>query len=183
MLLFDIVPYCGMMQVSDWGVRKGLHKAMLTEEQFEELQYRIQDVKPKYTRTPHFNPYYPLQKIASCGICGGIKRITGSTGCNGHGGKPERYYCMDCKKYQQRAKMHSGLDKLLMRVYLPSENKKMLVEALKIVWKEKEGDGEGAISALDTRKQELMDTKSRLVHALRIPQLISVLISKRRSAR
>ncbi len=158
--------YCGIMDVSDWGKQKGLHEPMINEAQHEELQYRIRNVKPKYSRTKHFNPKFPLQTLASCGICSGVKRVTGSTSSNGHGGSFDRYYCMDCKKYQQQKNVHSGLNELLEKVYLSDDDKSELLKALAIVWKEKEGDKTEAITSLTRRKIKLEEHKSKLVTTL-----------------
>jgi DNA invertase Pin-like site-specific DNA recombinase len=158
--------YAGIITASDWGARKGLHQAMISEDEFEELQYKIQAVKPRHRSTRHFNPKFPLQTLASCGVCGGVKRITGSTSTNGHGGTFDRYYCMECKTYQQKKNVHAGLSKLLEKTYLANEDKELLLEALKTVWKEKEGDQAHAIASLQRKKIELEEHKRKLVSTL-----------------
>lgn len=143
-------------------IHHGIHKPMITNDEFEELQIIVTGRTVK-KRNRHYNPEFPGQKLLSCGKCGSIKRTTGSISSNGHGGKIPRYYCMACKKYWNRDKVHLAVEDYLSRVSLTSEAKTQLRDALVLVWRKKNNDRQHLISALNTKIIDLKKQKSNLV--------------------
>ena len=156
--------YCGRLKAKDWPIHHGIHKPMITTDEFEELQIIVSGRSVK-KRNRHYNPEFPGQKLLSCGRCGSVKRTTGSTSSNGHGGNIPRYYCMACKKYWNRSKVHSAVENYLSRVTLSSEAKAELRNALVFVWRKKNNNRQHLITSLNTKITSLKQRKSNLVQS------------------
>ena len=153
--------YCGTLKVKDWPERRGVHKPMISPKEFEELQIIVSGRIIK-KRNRHYNPEFPGQKLLSCGKCGSIKRTTGSISRNGHGGEFPRYYCMSCKKYWNRDKVHEAVEEYLSNVILPQPTRDKLRDALIMVWRQKNNDRHKLAAALSTKITDLNKLKSQL---------------------
>lgn len=156
--------YCGMVSIKNWPVHKGSHQAMITPDEFEELQYIIQGRKPKYKKT-HHNPAFPGQKVFSCGECGAGGKITGSKSSNGHGGTFERYYCRACRQYNSKQKVHAALDNLIAHVSIPKAHAAKLTKALIQVWDKKNVERSVTVRSMQQVIDKLSEQKASLVVA------------------
>ena len=153
--------YCGQLKVKDWQIYSGLHQRMISPEEFEELQIIVSGRIIK-KRNRHYNPTFPGQKLLSCGVCGATKRTTGSTNSNGHGGRISRYYCMNCKKYWNRDKVHKAVEQYLSQITLSQAAREGLRSALVAMWRQKNNDRQRLIVSLNTKITSLNDMKSKL---------------------
>ena len=153
--------YYGQLKVKDWPQYRGIHKPMITSKEFDELQVIISGRVIK-KRNRHYNPEFPGQKLLSCGKCGSIKRTTGSISKNGHGGEFARYYCMSCKKYWNRDKVHEAVEKYLSVVIMSQPNRDKLRDSLIAIWRQKNNDRHRLAAALSTKITDLNNLKSSL---------------------
>lgn len=129
--------YCGHLKTKRWPLYKaGLHAPMITPEEFEQIQ-EVVSGRVIRKRRRHYNPEFPGQKLFSCGKCGAVKRITGSVSSNGHGGMFPRYYCMNCRKYWNRDKLHASIGRYLESIALNESTSKQLEVVLTAVWRQK----------------------------------------------
>ncbi|HEX7586527.1 MAG TPA: recombinase family protein, partial [Patescibacteria group bacterium] len=90
--------YAGII-VNPWTNEevKGLHKSMITKEEFFKIQ-TILSGKSNRVKRVRLNPNFPLRRTVKCGYCGG--QLTGSCS-HGNGGKYYYYHCYnkDCSMY------------------------------------------------------------------------------------
>lgn len=130
--------YAGIIQMSSWTVNPhGLHKAMITPEQHEQLKNIVKGIVYK----PHkqYNPEFPLSKIMTCKECleEGTKnpKIVGYVNHNGKGNYYKRYKCRVCKQnYMLRDELHGELGDILAGLRLAEAKVKDFLSGLRHVW-------------------------------------------------
>ena len=131
--------YAGII-VNPWANEevKGLHRPMITEEEYHRIRMRIsgKDVKVTHHR---MNPDFRLRKTVLCNECG--KPLTGSFS-TGRNGKHGYYHCFtrECDLYGKgipKSKVEADFAKKL-EVIAPKETFVALLNASVVdVWKEK----------------------------------------------
>jgi site-specific DNA recombinase len=172
---FAIDPYYAGILIMDKQVKqqnkKGLHEPMVSIKEYEELLRVFNGTKKVRGTRKQYNPEFPLSKILLCEDCNGIK-FTGSKKNNGYAKRVTRYYwkyhCRGCGREYDRSLVHELLTKHLERVKYDSEQQEDFVEALEIVWKQKQRDKLKEIQLLKNRLEKLNTTKSKLVIELTI---------------
>lgn len=125
----------------------GLHKPLITREQHLEL-LKIFDAKKKNQKGPrkNGNPKYPLSNIVHCISC--TEKTNGRyVGFDhGNGKNPalvyEKYRCRSCHRYLKKEELHPQVAEQFSKNPVTGESLSDLIEALDIVWKEKEGQAE-----------------------------------------
>lgn len=163
--------YAGMVQMSTWPLNpKGLHQAMITPEQHEELK-TIVTGKKKFARK-QFNSDFSLSNLMGCTECledpeAKYPRIVGYVHHNGKQGERRKYYekyrCRACRKEHKRQDVHDRLNKILEPLELSSEKRDVFIAALMLVWEQEHSDNTRYIQTLQGRLDELADTKNKLV--------------------
>lgn len=142
--------YAGIVEIKKQvNVRNenGLHQPLITIEQHLEL-VRIMENKKKNQSGPrkNGNPKYPLSNLVTCGLCEG-KQYSRYVGYDhGNGKNPslvyEKYRCRACKRYLKREELHPKVVEQFKMNPINKYGVDDLLEALDIVWKQKEGQAE-----------------------------------------
>lgn len=122
----------------------GLHEPLITKEQHFEL-VRIMSKRRKFQIGPrkNGNPRFPCSNIVTCAPCEGKQycRYVGYKHSNGQNPKLayEKYRCRACKRYLTREELHPKIEKQFTKNPITPEGVNDLLEALRYVWKQKEG--------------------------------------------
>lgn len=68
--------YAGIVEFQDWGIskRRGHHKAIISEETYRKIQFKLKRPERKPRETD--NREFPLRRVVDCAYCG--KKLTGS---------------------------------------------------------------------------------------------------------
>ena len=159
--------YAGIIQMSNWTVNpNGLHKAMITPEQHEQLKNIVKGVVYK----PHkqYNPEFPLSKIMTCKECSeeGAKnpKIVGHTNHNGKGSYYHRYKCRACNKnYMLRDELHGELSGILSGLRLAEDKVKDFLSGLRHVWEQEQALSFNSVETLNSRLNSLENEKKGVV--------------------
>ncbi|HVC36517.1 MAG TPA: recombinase family protein [Candidatus Dormibacteraeota bacterium] len=143
--------YAGIVEINKQvHVRNehGLHEPLITKAQHLEL-IKIMDNKKKAQSGPHKNgnPKYPISNLATCDKCLEKTncRYVGFDHGNGKSNSKliyEKYRCRACGRYMTRNELHSKVEGQFKDNPITSEAQDELIKALKIVWKQREGQAE-----------------------------------------
>lgn len=167
--------YAGIIKMSNWVVSpNGLHKAMITPEQHEQLKNIVKGVV--YTPHKQYNPEFPLSKIMTCKECleEGAKnpKIVGYTNHNGRGNSYNRYKCRACNKnYMLRDELHGELNDILSGLRLAEDKVKDFLAGLRHVWEQEQATSFNTAQALKTRLSSLTNDKKAIVLKQALGQL------------
>lgn len=159
--------YAGIIKMSSWTVNpNGLHKAMITPEQHEQLKNIVKGVV--YTPHKQYNPEFPLSKIMTCKECleEGAKnpKIVGYVNNNGRGNYYQRYRCRACKKnYILRDELHDELGDILAGLRLAEAKVKDFLAGLRYVWEQEQATSFNTTEGLKTRLSSLENDKKEVV--------------------
>ena len=159
--------YAGMVKMSDWPINpNGLHKAMITPEQHEQLKKIVKNV----VHTPHkqYNPEFPLAKIMTCKECveEGAKnpKLSGYINHNGQGNYYKRYKCRGCKKnYTRQEEVHGLLSDVFASLRLAEDKVKDFLAGLRQVWEQEQATSFNQAKTLQTRLESLTHDKENVV--------------------
>lgn len=173
--------YAGIVEI-DKQVKvrneNGLHKSLISKEQHEEL-VRIISAKKKNQAGPrkNGNPKYPGNNIVHCELCKG-KRYSRYVGYDhGNGQNPnlvyEKYRCRSCSRYMTRSEMHEAISKCFNRKPT-KEGIDDLIEALDIVWKQREGDALQEANRINHKIKSVETSIASQVEAATDPAHISI---------
>lgn len=159
--------YAGILKVNDWPINEhGLHKPMITT---EELEINIAVAKGrKVRRKQKYNPDFKLNTAFHEPCVDKDGKITGINHKNGKGWSRKEYVCRTCKKRVVQANVHSSMDSLLSRLKPQEDGVKELQKALKQVWSNGEAYRIDRKKSLESRKAELGDKKSQMIHSLSV---------------
>lgn len=173
--------YAGIVEI-DKQVKvrneNGLHAALITKDQHYEL-VKIINAKKKNQAGPrkNGNPKYPGNNIVFCKLCED-KQYGKYVGFDhGNGQNPnlvyEKYRCRACNRYMTRKEMHDGMTKCLKRK--PTKGGiDDLVEALDIVWKQKEGQAAQDATRIKHRIKTIETGIANQVEAATDPENASI---------
>src|ERR1700733_1191746 len=177
-ILFDPY-YAGAIQFSNWEpCLRGLHKAMITLEQHEQLKV-IVDGKKKFTRK-QFNPKYRLSNLMACTDClhdvnARYPRLVGYDHNNGKPGSKrkvyESYKSRCCKVEQKRQVVHDGLNAILGPLELEPSKRDEFLAALRLVWQQEHQDNARFVQTLQQRQSALIADKDSLVMAMAVGKI------------
>lgn len=125
----------------------GLHTPLITKDQHYEL-IKIMDGKKKNQAGPrkNGNPKYPLNNLVTHEPCQNLKygRFVGVDINNGKNKDRvyEKYRCRECKRSIPREELHLKLVQLFRSYRVEGKAVDDLIEALNMVWRQKEGQAE-----------------------------------------
>ncbi|MFA5157860.1 MAG: recombinase family protein [Patescibacteria group bacterium] len=161
--------YAGALRVKTWDKElwndKGLHKAMITLEEWEELQLIVDNKMRKFQRKQH-NPKYPLSNLFYCGDCLD-KKIVGYDHRNGKNNWiGEEYRCRGCHKVIKKQNAHEWTDELLGNIEMVESNTEGFKNALRRVWTEQQKDSFSLLKQLNIRLAKLKDEKTKLAEGV-----------------
>lgn len=140
--------YAGIVEMDEqvkYRNENGLHEALISKEQHRQLVTIIRG-KEKNQTGPRKggNPKYPMNNLVSCDLCSATPngRIVGFDHSNG---KPnskvyEKYRCRACKRYWFRSEIHEMIKQHFQAHTITDSGRDELIKALRIVWKQREGD-------------------------------------------
>lgn len=142
--------YAGIVEV-DKQVKvrneNGLHEPLITKDQHEEL-VRIMNDRPKNQAGPrkNGNPKYPCSNLLTCEHCLG-RQYCRYAGLDLNNGKNkdkvyEKYRCRSCGNYMSKEEVHDQVEKQFKSNPITEDGMKDILYALRIVWKENEGQAE-----------------------------------------
>lgn len=134
--------YAGVVEIrKQVNVRNenGLHEAMLTLDQHNEL-VRIMNDKKKTQSGPrkNGNPKYPMSNLVNCHSCASARngRFVGYD--HGNGSNPnlvyEKYRCRSCSRYLTRDELHAQVEQQFKKIVVTDQGLQNLVDALNTVW-------------------------------------------------
>ena len=172
-LLVD--PYCaGITRMSNWDMEGvGLHKAMISREEHEQLKQIVSGIKKKFVRNVH-NPDFQMSNVAACLECEQLHKPDAKfVGYKNHNGKRpeirkyyERYMCRSCKLGTTKAEVHEQMAGMLAPLKTSQAVKDELKEAMRIVWQRRTADSGQLTTRLETKRQVLLDEKDNLIRAI-----------------
>ena len=143
--------YMGKVKVKNLPASDGVHEKMITEAEHIRILAHLKGKKPRMYQK-HFNPTYPLAKLLSCGECGTIRKVTGSTSTNKQKRAYQRYICRECRRTFARNIVHEHYAELLKRVYVRPELAEKFMTAITKVWR---ANNEGRIRQAAALKAEI----------------------------
>ena len=126
--------YMGKIKVKNLPLSDGVHQKMITEAEHMQILAHLKGKKPRMYQK-QFNPTYPLAKLLSCGECGTIRKVTGSTSTNKQKRAYQRYICRECRKTFAKDMIHDNYAELLKRVYVKPELAERFMTAITKVWR------------------------------------------------
>ena len=139
----------------------GLHDALITLDQHNEL-VNIFDKKKKNQLGPrkNGNPEYPLSNIVTCDLCvheSSTPRYVGFP--HGNGKNPKlvyhKYRCRSCGRYLSRDELHPKVMSIFDDNPITDEGRECFIEALGLVWKQRESQAKHDVSRLSQKIKEL----------------------------
>jgi site-specific DNA recombinase len=166
--------YAGINKMSSWDIEGvGLHKAMITREEHEQLKAVALNLKPKFIRNIH-NPNFPMSNLVDCSDCAELNRKYNKVvGYKNHNGKNpenrkyyERYMCRACKLGITKADLHEQVATKLAPLKTSKATKDELKAAMRIVWERRAADDSQMTSRLEKKRRVLMDEKDNLIRAI-----------------
>ncbi len=156
----------------------GLHEELVTKEQHLQL-VKIMENKKKNQGGPrkNGNPDYPLSNHVSCSRCKGARngRYVGfkhSNGKNVH--FYHKYRCRSCRHYMTRDDLHTQIETHFKQRPITNDGLNDLLEAIDIVWKEKEGQAEQEGFGIKRKIRTLAQTIEQQVEAATNPDNLAI---------
>lgn len=175
--------YAGIVEISKQvRVRNetALHEPLINLEQHVAL-VRIFDSKKKNQLGPrkNGNPEYPLSNLVTCALCTGNSAIPRYVGYKHSNGKNpnlvyHKYRCRVCKRYITREELHPKVVQHFKEYSLAQEAVNDFLEALDVVWKQKEAQAEQDIARIKQKITKLNQTISSQAIAAIDPSNITI---------
>lgn len=174
--------YAGIVEINKQiKVRNinGAHEALISIETHKKI-IQVFNSKPKNQLGPlkNGNSTYPCNNIVHCDKCKDKPngRVVGFDHTNG---KPnskvyQRYRCRSCGTYLTRDELHSMVMKQFEANSITPDGQKLLLSALKTVWKQKEGDAQTEKKMLESRLAALEQTIEQQVEAAINPANVTI---------
>ena len=159
--------YAGWVVIPTWGLKeRGSFEPLVEELLFQKVQDVLSGKKMAVTAHQRNHPDFPLRVFVSCGLCG--KPLTGSWS-SGRGGKYAYYRCRlsSCRAINiKRDILETKFVQLLE--WLTPEPKLIPAfnEAVRTVWKQRQGDSEAIYSRAQLNLSKAKTRKNLLVDAL-----------------
>lgn len=167
-------PFYAGMVVVDKQVKvhniNGAHQALISVATHKRILH-VFNSKPKNQLGPlkNGNPKYPLNNIVHCDKCKDEARNT-VVGFDHTNGKPnskvyQRYRCRGCGVYLKRDELHDMIVQQFDANKITPDGQRLLLSALKAVWKQKEDDSQIEKKKLEGRLIALRRTIDQQVEA------------------
>ena len=146
---------------------RGLHKPMITEEEYHRIRMRLSGKGVKISRYK-VNPEFPLRKTILCGEC--HNPLTASY-AHGNGGKYGYYHCFtrDCNRYGKSLSVDKVAEDFVKKLQeiTPKKNFLALFNATVLdLWKEKGGYFEGEAKRYE-KEVALLEAKRKRIFEMR----------------
>ncbi len=166
--------YAGIAKMKSWedtGV--GLHRAMISPDEHEQLKDIVAGVKKKFNKT-NYNPSFQLSNIVECLECGELNRVknrlVGYRNNNGRRLEVRKYYewyrCRSCGAGFKKASLHDQLKDEIAPLKTSEPTRQELKAAMREIWKIKTGDSSQLAERLEQKKSILIQEKDNLVRSL-----------------
>ena len=152
---------------------RGLHKAMITKDEFDIASRIAKGQKARFTVNRH-NPEFPMNGLL-CEECFIKNKLSDGkfTGYEHHNGKKEgsrkyykRYRCRSCGSPFTQEELHKRVSNYLAPVRLDPEVREELTQSLRKAWAEVEEDSLAKIKRLSARLALANEQKLKLVMSL-----------------
>lgn len=166
--------YAGITKMSTWDVvGKGLHKAMITDQEHELLVQIVSGIEKKFTKQKH-NPNFPMSNFVICQNCFESNRKNGRlVGYRNHNGKNpearryyERYMCRSCKLGLTKEDLHQQVNSVINATKLSDSARSELKEAMRIVWDRRNTDKTNVQDETNKKIDALISEKDTLVRSI-----------------
>ena len=166
--------YAGITKMSTWDVEGvGLHKAMITKTEYEQLKDIVSGVKKKFVRNVH-NPNFQMSNITECLECGTLEissnRFVGYKNSNGKRLEIRKYYewyrCRSCNFGIKKAVIHDQMKDILKVLKTSDATKAELKKAMRQIWEQRNGDKGVLLTSLKQKQEGLLAEKANLIRAL-----------------
>lgn len=161
--------YAGIIRMGELDVvcESGLHKAMITKEEHEQLIEIVSGRRKKF-KIHRYNPSFKASNIIECADCIREERHhTKLVGYRHHNNKPEptrrfyeRYRCRGCGKNVLKSVLHEELDEVFDRTELIVDPEGDFLEALRRAWRTEAEKNLQAIARLRQRLTRLSEEKN-----------------------
>ena len=168
-LLFKHLKFYAGIIVNPWTNEevKGLHKPMLTGEEYYRIQARMSGKSAKITRYK-VNPEFPLRKTLLCGECG--KAVTASIS-HGTGGAYPYYHCFTkgCPMYCKSLSVDTVAKDFVKKLNEITPKKKALAvfnSTILDLWREKGGYFEAEAKRYE-KEVALLEEKRKRIFEMR----------------
>lgn len=175
--------YAGVVEINKQVVYRneaGVHEPLISLEQHYEI-LRIMNAKKKFQSGPrkNGNPEYPLSNLVTCDVCvntSNIPRYVGFT--HGNGKNPNlayhKYRCRACGRYILKENLHPKIELAFKKNPITDEGKRDFIEALDIVWKQRESQVRQESARLTQRIKSLNEDITSEVAAAIDPTNLSI---------
>ncbi len=166
--------YAGITKISTWGVTGvGLHKAMITPDEHEQLKDIVRGVPKKFNRQIH-NPDFQMSNLMECEGCGQQEVVSNKfVGYRNHNGKRvdvrkyyEWYRSRCCNMGLKKVSVHGQMDDKLKPLKTNDEVRSELTEAMRIVWERRNADSGQLADRLQQKLCALTGEKDNLVRSI-----------------
>lgn len=175
--------YAGVVEINKqvkFRNEHGLHEPLISLEQHYEI-LRIMDAKKKYQKGPrrNGNPAYPVSNLVTCDLCVGTSTIPRYVGFpHGNGKNPDlvyhKYRCRTCGRYILRDDLHPKIEQVFKNNPITDGGTKDFLEALDIVWRQRESQAKQDVSRLTQKIKNFNETIASEVIAAIDPSNISI---------
>lgn len=152
--------YAGIIEYPSWEItrRRGLHKAIITEDTYDKIQYKLKQPERKPRETD--NTDFSLRRVISCSVCS--KKMTGSVSK----GKCKYYAYYTCNNKSCSAnpkniaseKMEQDYISLLKSITVEQEILEMGKLVATRMWEQKVKDVSASKEFKETERKELEKT-------------------------
>ncbi len=158
--------YAGIIKMSNWTPNpNGLHKAMITPEQHEQLKSIVKGVE--YKPRKQFNPEFRLSNLMNCKECHEANmdncRLVGYNHSNGKGNYYKRYKCRACGANILQPYLHQQLSDTLLSLELAQDKTKDFISALRKVWEGEQYLSLTQVKTLQNRSESLKRDKEEVI--------------------
>lgn len=167
--------YAGIVRMSNWEVVcwNGLHKPMITKDEFDQLQKIVGGKQKKFAKY-HFNPLFLASNIVECSDCLREERKEARlVGYRHHNNKPERirrwyerYRCRSCGKNILKKALHDQIDEIFDRTELIIDDEGVFLSSMRSAWQVDMTNSLEAISRLKQKITILNNEKDNLVRTM-----------------
>lgn len=156
--------YYGFLKLPDGELVEGIHQKMLSQSHHARIVAHFKGKKARLYQK-HFNPTYPLAKLLSCGECGVIRKVTGSTSTNKQKRAYQRYICRECRKTFAKDIVHDNYADLIRRTHVKPELAEKFMKAVVKVWRENNKVRISQINSLNAEIAKIAQPMSETVAA------------------
>lgn len=162
----------GIITMSNWDTinETGLHKAMFTKDEHEQLLEIVKGKGKKFVVRKKENKFFGMNNVGVCDEClekGVRATLVGYHHTNGKKGNSlkhyDRYRCRVCNKSRLKPLVHEKADQLFDSIEPIISKAESLRNDLKVAWREEMDDNTQVVARMKQRLNILYDKKDKLV--------------------